>query len=51
MSVVARRIFGQTTKNLPIILIGTGLIATILWTGSIMAIALERAWLVVSGMM
>ena len=44
MSKITRRVIGQTTENFPILLVGIGLISTILWTSTIMALAVERVW-------
>ena len=49
MSKIARRIVGQTTKSFPIILVGIGLVTTIVWVGTVIAFAAEQAWLVLSG--
>ena len=50
MSEVARRVVGQTTKNFPILLVGIGLIATILWTSTVVALAVEQVWSMLSGL-
>jgi len=44
MSEIARRVIGQTTNNLPIVLVGIGVMATILWTGTVMALAVGQVW-------
>jgi hypothetical protein len=44
MSEIARRVVGQTTRNFPVILVGTGVIATVLWTCIVMALAVEQVW-------
>jgi hypothetical protein len=49
MSKIARHVVSLTTKNFPIILVGAGLIATILWTTTVMALAVERVWSMLSG--
>jgi len=49
MSKISRRIFGQTTKNFPTLLVGIGLITTILWVGTVMTVALQGIWSVLSG--
>ena len=48
MSKITHRVIGQTTKNFPILLVGIGLISTILWTSTIMALAVERVWSMLS---
>lgn len=48
MSEIARRVVGQTTKNFPILLVGIGLMSTILWISTIVALAVERAWSMLS---
>src|SRR6185312_16477065 len=49
MSKIARHVVSLTTKNFPIMLVGAGLIATILWTTTVMALAVERVWSMLSG--
>jgi hypothetical protein len=48
MSKITRRVIGQTAKNFPILLVGIGLMSTILWIGTIMALAVERVWSMLS---
>jgi len=48
MSKIARRVVGQTTKNFPVILVGTGVVATILWTCIVTAFAVEQVWSMLS---
>jgi hypothetical protein len=46
---MARRIVGRLTKNFPIMLVGIGLITTILWVSTVMAVAVDQIWSVISG--
>ena len=48
MSEIARRVVGQTTKNFPILVVGIGLMSTILWISTIMTVAVERLWSMLS---
>ena len=48
MSEIVRRVYGQTTKTFPILLVGIGLVTTILWTSTVMAFAIERVWSLLS---
>ena len=48
MSKFVRRLVGQTTVNFPVLLVGIGLVTTILWTSTVMAFAIERVWSVLS---
>jgi hypothetical protein len=47
MKIVAH-IATRSTEFFPIALVGIGLVATTLWAGSLMAIALEGAWSILS---
>jgi hypothetical protein len=49
MSRIARRIVGLTTKNFPILLVVVGLVTTILWVSTVVAVALDQIWSVLSG--
>ena len=49
MSNMARGIVDRTSKFFPIALAVFGLIATILWTSTVMTFALARIWSVVPG--
>jgi len=44
MSKIAHVIVNQTTAYFPVTLIACGLIATILWTGTVVVFALGRIW-------
>ena len=48
MSKIARHVAGLTTANLPIVLVGTGVIAAIVWTCLITALAVEQVWSMLS---
>ena len=48
MSKIAHVIIDQTTEYFPVALVACGLIATILWTSTIVTFALARIWSVLS---
>jgi len=50
MSEIARRVVGHTAKNFPIMLVGIGLVTTVLWVSTVVAVALDRIWSALSGM-
>jgi hypothetical protein len=50
MSEIARRVVSQTTRNFPTILIGIGLITTMLWVSVVITFAFERAWSALSAL-
>jgi len=47
MSKIAHAIVGRTRKYFPITLVAFGLIATVLWSTTVMGFALVRIWSVV----
>jgi hypothetical protein len=49
MSKITRHVVGLATENFPVVLVGLGVIATILWTSTVMALAFERVWSALSG--
>ena len=49
MSKITRHVVGLTTENFPIVLVGTGVIATVLWTCIVTALAIEQVWSMLSG--
>jgi hypothetical protein len=48
MTEIARRVVGQTTRNFPIILVGIGLFTTLMWVGTLVTVAVEQTWRVLS---
>jgi hypothetical protein len=48
MPKIVRHVVGRTTVNFPILLVGIGLVTTILWVSTVMAFAIERVWSVLS---
>jgi hypothetical protein len=46
---MARRIVGRLTKNFPIMLVGIGLITTVLWVSTVVAVAFDQIWSALSG--
>jgi len=44
MSEIARRFIGQTTKNFPVLLVGIGLVSTVVWVSTVVVLAFERVW-------
>jgi hypothetical protein len=47
---IARRGVGHTAKNFPILLIGIGLVTTVLWVSTVVAVALDQIWSALSGL-
>jgi hypothetical protein len=48
MSKIAAHIVTRSIEFFPIALVGIGLVATTLWAGSLMTIAFEGAWSILS---
>jgi len=48
MSKIAAHIATRSTEFFPIALIGVGLIATTLWVGALVTVALNGAWSILS---
>jgi len=44
MTEIARLVVDRTTKNFPVILVGTGVIATIVWTCIVTVLAVDQVW-------
>ena len=49
MSKITRHVVSLTTENFPIVLVGIGVIATILWTSTVMGLAVEQVWSMLPG--
>ena len=44
MAETARRALVHTKRHVPLVLVGVGLIATVLWISAVAALAFDRVW-------
>ena len=49
MSKITCHVVSLTAENFPIVLVGIGVIATILWTSTVMGLAVDQVWSMLPG--